>query len=372
MSVIKLVIAFFMSITQLIAPYAQFLFHGGIDSFFEKWDESTAFTKEYAVELAKDPDKDFVVVNLADVQLNDGTVYGDRGVFTEELVDDVIEEAKAKYGHVDLITLTGDNASGDLTYLRWIKVIDSYNIPWAPIMGNHDGHNGEKLNEAWDAYHLSKAKNCLFKFGPKDMGFGNYVINITENGEIIHTLFMMDSHSEADDTDAGKINGDGYDHFWPAQLEWYKWCVNGIKTIAGKNVESTVMMHIPAYEYKTAREKMVADGTMLVVKNEAGETNWVLKEENEKQFGMLGEDICSPTASNGFFALAKRLSSTTRMIAGHDHKNNLCINYEGIDLCYGLKSGKGSYYSEDMLGGSVLTVNSDGHSSFNHIYYDVK
>lgn len=367
MAIVKLVITFLLSITQLVSPYFGLIFKG-IDSYYDSWTPDSVYTKEYAVELEKDPNKDFVILNLGDIQQNDGDVFSEDGDFSERLIRNCVNEIKP-----DLITLTGDNASGEVTYLNVIKIIDSLNIPWAPIMGNHDGSNGSKMIEAWDARVLSDAKNCLFKFGPKNMGYGNYIINITENGKIIHTLFMMDSHSAAEDTENGVINYGkdennqdvkGYDHFWKDQLTWYEWAVNGIAATEGHVVESTVFMHIPVYEYRTARDLMCD-----AVEGDP-EVEFKVKEEySDTSFGVLGEGICSPEGNNGFFALCKKLGSTKNMLAGHDHTNNFSLLYDGIRLSYTLKSGKGSYWYEDRLGVSLYNIKSDGTSTFSHHYY---
>ena len=55
------------------------------------------------------------------------------------------------------------------------------------------------------------------------------------------------------------------------------------------------------------------------------------------------------------------------MLAGHDHKNNFSINYKGIRLSYGLKTGYGSYYDRQLVGGTLLTVTDSG-ISLEHIY----
>lgn len=357
MSIIKLVFTFMLSLFQLLSPYFGIAFSGGLDAQFEKWSPESAYTADYAVTLEKEPDKNFVILNFTDIQLSDDTLFGKRGEYTEALVDTLIKKVKP-----DLITLTGDNSSCDVGYLRWIEILDSYGIPWAPVMGNHDGDNGKRLKEGWDSYNLANAKNCLFRFGPADMGYGNYIINITENGNIIHTLFMLDTHSSADDTDAGKINCGpdgkaGYDHLWANQIEWYKWAVNGIASLAGKTVESTAFMHIPVIEYKAAEKLYTEDGE--------------LKEEYSScgYFGSLGEDICCPEGNNGFFETAKELGSTTMMIAGHDHTNTLCVQYEGIWLNYAQKSGHGSYWDDEKMGGSVVEIDSDGHSAMYHVDY---
>lgn len=374
MAILKLVMAFLFSFSQMVNPFIAIAFHGGADSYGDKWSADDEFTKEYCATVQKDPDKDFVILNLADIQLSPDKVFSEVGEYTEKLIDSLIKETNP-----DLITLTGDNSSSMVGYKRLASILDSYEIPWAPVMGNHDGDNGNETMECWDSKLLMNSEYCLFKVGPEDMGFGNYVINICEGDKIVHSLIMMDTHSDAGDTDAGKVNYGknedgsdkiGYDHLWANQIEWYKWVVNGLKSIAGEDIETTVFMHIPCLEYRTARDlytvKVVDEnGNAVLDKNDR--PSWV-PADGVEGFGSLGEDICSPEGNNGFFDTAVELGSTKNMVVGHDHVNCLCINYKGIGLNYGLKSGKGSYWDGEKLGGTTITIGS-GETELNHIYY---
>ncbi len=349
MATVKLVFSFLLAIFQVLTPVWALVMNGGEGKFFSDWSASDEFTTESYAEIKKNPEKDFVILNLADVQLKDDILYDKRGEETAKLIDELVTEIKP-----DLITLTGDNAWGTMAYLELIKQVDSYDIPWAPVMGNHDGQC--LINEFWAAYLLSEAENCLFEFGPKDMGYGNYIINITENDKIIHTLVMVDTHNNADHIleDGSVISG--YDHLWKNQIEWYKWAINGTKTIAGKTVESTVIMHIPVYEYRTAWK--TAYGS-----EELGTLDPELAPEAQ---GINGEGIYSAPVNNGFFDVCKELGSTKNMLVGHDHSNNFQIYYDGIRLNYAVKTGYGSYWDAELIGGTTITINSDGNAFAEH------
>ena len=355
MATVKLVLAFFLSFFQILSPVTAYVTHFGEAAFFTEWAATDKFTADYCAEIEKDPDEDFVILNLADVQLKDDLVFEERGVKTEEMIDELIRETDP-----DLITLTGDNAWGTIAYIRLIKQVDSYGIPWAPVMGNHDGQC--LISEFWAAYLLSEAENCLFEFGPEDMGYGNYIINITENGKIIHTLFMVDTHNNGDFILEDGSTVGGYDHLWDNQIEWYKWAVKGISEIEGKTVESTVIMHIPVCEYKDAW--ISAYGS-----NEFGA---LAPELAPDAVGVRGEDVCCSPVNNGFFGVCKELGSTKNMLVGHDHANNFRIVYDGIRLSYALKTGYGSYYTDGLVGGTLITVGSDGAADVNHHYMNAK
>ncbi len=354
MATVKLVLAFFLSFFQVLSPVAALVANFGEAAFYTEWSATDKFTRDYCAEIEKNPDEDFIILNLADVQLKDDLVYEEEGEKTEEMIARLIEETDP-----DLITLTGDNAWGTIAYIKLIHQIDSYGIPWAPVMGNHDGQC--LINEFWAAYLLYKADNCLFEFGPKNMEYGNYIINITENGKIIHTLFMFDTHNSAEFTLEDGSTVGGYDHLWNNQIEWYKWAVKGISGIAGKTVESSVFMHIPVYEYKEAWVNAYgSDAEGILAPGLAPQA-----------IGLRGEGInCSPV-NNGFFGVCKELGSTKNIFAGHDHDNNFQIYHEGIRLNYTLKTGYGAYYTEGLTGATVISVGSDGAAYAEHLYMTV-
>ena len=348
---LKLIVAFFLTFSMTVAPFVGVLRPGGKNAYFEDWSASQAFTADYAVRMDKKPDKDFVILNVTDLQMMSDEAIGRIGAQVKATIDKLVEETKP-----DLITVTGDNAWRLLAYNETIRMLDSYGIPWAPVMGNHDGQGCP--GEFWCAYNFYKAKNCLFKFGPKDMGYGNYIIHIYENGAIVHTLFMMDTHSDLDD--GGNINGakgSGYDHLWENQMEWYTWAVNGTNALAGHPVESTVYFHIPLCEYNDAWDMATEDGKFKA-------------EYADTCFGDKGESVCCPPANNGFFNLMLRLGSTKNVVVGHDHVNSYSVVYKGIRLTYGLKTGEACYWEPGRSGGTTVTVGDGGVATVAHHYVD--
>ncbi len=356
MAVLNLILAGILALGQILAPVGAWITNFGEAAFFDEWSAEDNFTQDSYVELKKTPGKDFVVLNLADVQLYDDELYEDIGIDSMAHVAKVIEDAKP-----DLITLSGDNAWGTMTYLKLIELVDSYGIPWGAVMGNHDGQRC--ISEFWAAYHLAEAENSVFKFGPEDMGYGNYVINITENGKIIHSIYMLDTHNNREyETDNGTIGG--YDHLWDNQMDWYKWCVEGTNALAGYPVQSTVIMHIPVYEYYDAWHS-VATGI-----DEANGKLGVIETYTDEAYGRRGESGGHPPVNNGFFSLCKELGSTKDMIVGHDHVNDYSIVYQGIRLTYAVKTGYGAYFEKDMLGATTLSIHSDGTTTLKQNHYE--
>ena len=358
------IFAVLISLSSILSPV--FLKWTQGETGFVKWSKDDEFEISDTIEIQKKHGKDFVILNLTDCQLSFCESYKEEGKVLKYTIDKLVEETQP-----DLITVTGDNAWCTSAYLWFVKLMDSYNIPWAPIMGNHDGQSTP--SEWWCAYQLANARNCLFKYGPEGMGYGNYIINVVEsdsNGykKYVHTLFMMDTHSNCDDNENGIINSvngsGGYDNLWANQMEWYEWAVNGIKELNhGETVESTLFIHIPLCEYKDAM-------ALTCDIDESGSFTGIKEEYKDTVFGANHEGICSAPGNNGMFALIKSLGSTKNVICGHDHINSLSIPYEGVRLSYALKTGKGCYWEEGMNGGSVVTFGVDGEASFSHFYID--
>lgn len=356
MAIFKLILAGLLALGQILSPVGAWITNFGEAAFFDDWSAEDKFTKDSYVEIEKTPGEDFIVLNLADVQLDDDEMFDTVGTESMALVAKLIEDTDP-----DLITLSGDNAWGTITYLELIKLIDSYGIPWGAVMGNHDGQGC--ISEFWAAYHLAEAEHSVFKFGPKDMGYGNYVINITENGKIVHSIYMMDTHNNAEFEVDGKTVG-GYDHLWDNQIAWYEWCVKGTNAIAGHTVPSTVIMHIPVVEYRDAW-KMVSIGA-----DEAnGNYGTIDPAYADIATGRKGEPECPSPVNNGFFALCKELGSTKDMIVGHDHHNDFSILYDGIRLTYAVKTGRGCYFTPDMIGATTVSIDSLGTAQVHQNYY---
>ena len=319
----------------------------GGENLFYRWSGDLPYSSEiYAAEIEKEPGRDFVILNFSDVQCHDGEAFSEVGEFAEETMEKLIVRTKP-----DLITLTGDNAFDSFAYLRLIRFIDSFGIPWAAVMGNAD-HTG-LVSEFWGAYQLAEAKNSLFDYGPEGMGYGNYIINITENGKIIHTLFMLDTHHEEE------MQEGSYDHLNDAQIAWYRWAVEGIAAEAGRVIPSTAIMHIPVPEYQDAWDSVYDR-----------ETGKLAAPYCDQEYCMLREKMGSPEFNNGFFALCRELGSTKTMLCGHDHINCYSIAYQGIALTYAMKTGYGCYWRPDTNGGTTLTVNGAGDVTVGYHYVD--
>lgn len=361
----------------------------------EVFDQYAAFIDESSfVTIEKKPGKEFVILNIADTHLSDFDYRLFTGYFALRDIKRLVKETKP-----DLITLSGDNVCAKSQYNSIHKLTDFMNsleIPWAPIFGNHDGE-AENIDKDYLAEVMigdpNDPKNyCLMKKGPNNLGgeddrgrrVGNYVINIKENGKIIHSLIMMDS---------------GRDQLTELQVEWYK---QVMRTIIYKYssplspTKSTLILHIPIAQYYFAymegynmnkkewkegyrssgsygdcyedvccdkkkfktRAEMVRSEEYSALLTKYPEYNTV---EYESYFFKYGVPI-----DNGIFD-ALKIYGTDTVLCGHDHLNCFKTDYKGVNLIYSLKNGMGSGYKVGRNGGTVLSVTKEGISS--EFYY---
>lgn len=344
----------------------------------EIWLPTDKYDISNTVVLEKKPNKEFKILNLADIQFGDTLDFGQRGL-TKDTVKALIEQEKP-----DLITLTGDQVwtqTQRFSQKEFCKMMDSFGIPWAPVFGNHDGEGNVDKN--WLADRYMESEYCLFKKGPNNIGgVGNYIVNIMENGKIAESLIFMDSGASKsyegirdeqklygkalDDTFKGYVkNSDGtvkideygtdYDFIDQDQIQWYKWAVEGAKQFnKGENVDSILFFHIALPEFHLAYTEWLDSGF-----------------DSAKGFGEMNEQICCPKVNSGFFNVIKELDSTKNIVVGHDHINNFSVMYKGIRLTYGLKTGDRCYSKPELNGGTVLKIN-DNSVITEHKYIKVK
>ena len=127
----------------------------------------------------------------------------------------------------------------------------------------------------------------------------------------------------------------------------------------GKNVPSSIFLHIPIYAYNEAYR---------AAKNPQGGWN----KGYETSFGEARETSGTPPYDDNVMRSIKNLSSTDLIVCGHDHRNDYIITHSGVTFCYGLKTGKGCYWDKDMTGGTVITVKKDGTKAACHEFCPVK
>ena len=317
----------------------------------DTWSPEDEYRLEDTNILMKDPDKDFVVMNVTDLHHAEydytylNNVRANRDFYYIKL--------KAEELKPDLITISGDIFSEDggsnvYSVYRLTEFFDSLGIPWAPIFDYHDWMGNCDLNYIADV--MMKSECCLLKKGDPDLGIANYIINVCEEhdgkNEVVHSILMMDSH-----------HGNFYDN----QIDWYRWAMDGVTAVSGHAVNSTVITHVPIAQYVYAYEEAW----------DAENNCW---RDGYEAFGVRGEDPCGEEdengnpVDNGFFA-AMQEKGTTNFLCGHEHINSDSILYQGIRLTYSLRIGYGGYWDSNFeMGVTTITIDSTGKGTVEHSY----
>lgn len=308
-------------------------------------------------------DRDFKILQITDVHLGSGFLSGKKDLSAINAVSAMITAEKP-----DLVVVTGDVGfpvpyqSGTLNNkpdaVTFASLMEKLGVYWCVCYGNHDTeaysfYNREEISDK--VYGDKKAyPHCLFQKGPDDVdGCGNYVIKVKNTkGQITQCLYIFDSHAYTDGDYFGIMWK--YDAIHKNQVKWYE---NTVKAMTAENngvrPKSLAFFHIPlaemndAYrEYKKAGYKDTAN-----VKYKYGK----VAESNEL--------ICASKHNNGMFDAFKN-NGTQGVFFGHDHLNNLSVNYKGVQLTYGYSidylAYSGIYKYGLQRGCTVITVRPDG------------
>ena len=225
----------------------------------------------------------------------------------------------------DILVLTGDNiadASTREVLDAMISLLDSFEIPWALVFGNHDRESLVPMEEICET--IENSNYGILKTGDLLDRYGNYYYNLYINGRLSRSLIFMDSAQS---------------NFTKEQVDWYRDTVNSIENKSKKKIKSFVFYHIPVCEVTEAHELYKLDSSIGT--------------------GVQNEPVCDQGINTGFFDVAKELRSTDAMFYGHDHVNTTMLNYEGILLCYGIKIGHTSYFDASIQGANLITVTSN-------------
>lgn len=310
----------------------------------------------------------FVTFYHKDYKEADDTAYKILQITDVHILNDEKKDAKAfktitemvETTNPDMIILTGDLTSEKENFTAFktgCAFLESFNIPWAFVFGNHEGLDIKyEENEILDpekiadrqtlSDYLESLPNCIYEAGDENAdGMGNYYYNVKDdNGKVITSLIMMDSHSYDEE------NG-GYDHFHDNQIEWYE---NTVKSIAkdvngdeSKVVPSLAFFHVPMQEYMTAYD-------------EAKGTNNLLR-----GFCFPKEDG-TPAVDDQMFEKMAELGSTKGCFAGHDHMNNFSVMKDDIRLTYGLSCDH-NIYMVPVRGGILINIKNDGSFTTQHL-----
>ena len=306
--------------------------------------------------ITNDDDSDFKILQLTDIHIGGSLLSYDKDLKALKACFKLIEHTKP-----DLVVVTGDlsfpmgvmsfSFNNTAPVQQFAAFMRNTGVPWAFTYGNHDTESMAILNEigldelyrslSWDT-----SKNLIYPYSqPEAWGRNNQLIEIrNHDGTLNQALFLIDSNA---------YTGDGlnkYDFIHDDQVEWYKEQVLRLNAEEGRTVSSMGFFHIPLQQYKTAYE---------LYESGSNEVKYFFGSNDEK---MINKICCSEYPS-ALFDTAKELGSTTAFFCGHDHYNNMSLEYQGIRLTYGMSIDylvmPGIARDTKQRGGTLITCHPD-------------
>ena len=294
-------------------------------------------------------DGDFKVMHLTDVHIGGGVLSVQKDKMAINAVAAMITAEKP-----DLVVATGDISfavpwSGTINnayaHNYFKRLMENLGVYWTVTFGNHDSeaYDYYKRDKVAEMYEDEDMKYCLFDSDDGGIyGEGNHVINVkNSSGLITKSLIMMDTNAYTDEDPLG-INWI-YDNIHEDQIEWYRGVIEKYSAynqsrlmnmeISGEptpanaedftTVQSLLFVHIPIMEVRDAVDLYLEEA-------DTDELKYIS--------GKIGEDApyvyCSEINEQMFETMLE-LDSTKAMFYGHDHLNNLVVEYKGITLSYG-------------------------------------
>ena len=191
----------------------------------------------------------------------------------------------------------------------FVRVMDSFDIPWTAVLGNHEGEHDQDLPRREVIEYYGESPRFLGNVElPGVTGYGNQAIAIiNENNQAAQLLYFLDS--------GGGRKGHG--HVQPDQLDWMARAASLYPGTPGM-----VFLHVPIQQYQDAYEAH-------------------LKGEAQLLHGALHEKICpGGTREQGEALLARaKALDIWAIICGHDHYNSFDIAWQGMRYIYAQGSG---------------------------------
>lgn len=286
----------------------------------------------------------------------------------------------------DLILMTGDLVYGSrddngTRLVSLINFMESLQIPWAPVFGNHE--NESHMGADWQCEQMEKAEYCLFK--QRELtGNGNYTVGITQGGKLVRVFYMMDTNGCFGMSAATAANGHSKATygFGQDQIDWYTESIQAVKA-ADANTKISMAFHAPMKAFEDAFKAAGVDVSTI------NETPVDLDADSDAStIGYMGQWITDVWDTDYSVWNSSKTLGVDSIFVGHLHCNSGSVEYDGIRVTFGLKSStydQTLYYDESgnrvfayakpgnsvpIIGGTAIDVASTGTLNVYHIYYD--
>lgn len=322
-------------------------------------------------------DEDFKIMHLTDVHIGGGVLSASEDKKAFNAIAAMVHAEKP-----DLVVITGDisfavpwslTLNNEHAHSMFIRFMENLGVYYTVTFGNHDSekYNFHNRQAVADFYSDESLKYCLFDRGPAEVyGECNHTITVRNTyGFIIQSLVMIDTNAYTDEDPLGL--GWVYDNIHEDQIAWYRSTVEkqtaynrqlGDKlgsTEAVPVVKSLVFMHIPIMEVRDA-------------------ANLYLEESDEVIYhgGKIGESapyVYPSEMPEQMFETMLELGSTQAMFFGHDHLNNIVLEYKGVKFSYGYSIDYFAYAGINKVGSqrgcTVITCKPDTTIEITHENY---
>lgn len=338
-------------------------------------------------------DRDFKVIQLTDIHLGAGafSINKDKmainavaAMITAEKPDLVIFTGDVVYP-VPIQAGTSDNLKGATLIANLMEELEVY---WTITFGNHDTESYSKYNRAEISafYEGNDYSYCLFQRGPEDVdGYGNSVIKIKRtNGLISQALITVDSHAYLPGNNLG-ISWE-YDNIHENQVVWYEQRILALNAENAQTIVALDLLGTPVTnkeDFETVKSLMffhIPLTEMLDAYTELKENNYADTVDTKYFYGSIhesGQQVYCGAGQDTMFEKMLELGSTKGMFFGHDHDNNLSIDYKGIRMTYGKSVDYLAYQGISKRGSqrgcTVINVDGNGNSNWScQNYYQEK
>ena len=263
----------------------------------------------------------------------------------------------------DLVLLGGDIWNGTLDRpadeLRafldvFTKPMESRNIPWAHVLGNHDhgyAFGDDVYQEIFESYAHCVSAHTTAQMGVD--GLSNFVLPIrsSDDQRIAFAVWGLDTHNLSDGLClrngvnlrqghrvAKPITGTSHwDFVHFNQLRWYYTASEELQRINGAPIDALMIMHAAPLEYGICMD-------------------------NPTDVGLVGdaeETLYSGSLNSGIVAAALQRGDVRAMVCGHMHANTFAADYCGIKLCFDGSIGFRTGGRDGLRGGRVFTLRED-------------
>ena len=336
------------------------------DNGYTSTTDYSAYGLDYVLDL--NVERDIKILQITDTQIIDAAQcrtddrlmdFQKSNWATDKMYNNVLRYIVKAVNDTkpDLILLTGDIIYGEFddngaALMAIINLMDSLQIPWAPIFGNHE--NESEMGVAWQSRQLEESPYCLFVRRNNIGGNGNYSIGIAKNGQLQRVVYMMDSNGCRS---SSSINGTTVKTtvgFTVAQKQWLRSAGLKVNQAAGKTISSFLGFHIP-----TEEPLLGAIAAGYQSGEDSKDIQYTIGVDNVAKPGDSGYkgDMYNGYADPDLLQILKEIG-TDGTFMGHVHLISTSVMYEGIRWTFGLKTGTYDQ-SPEILGGTLITVADD-------------